>query len=339
MPKFETLDIAIGEIIMSSTRPRSRALQPAKVAEIAESFEKRGQLQPIIVTHSRELAAGEHRLEAAKLLKWDTIRCTVVPEGTSDAEVELIELDENLVRAELGESERTKIMLRRKELYDAANPDAPKRGGNRKSKDREKPLKKTFAGDAADKTGESKSAIKARIARGRKLVAAFGEQVLDDIKGTSLEGVGEMDALIELPKDEGEKLIADAKAGKEVSAKKRVEELKDIKDKADAAQRKADEAALKGKGGTKSTMQAAPEKSEEDARQEALDGWWHSLHRFNGATVRMFPEPEKGEREGDIILPIWWDVDAGNIPVIEFLHEVLGKLLLKATTAATETAH
>jgi hypothetical protein len=328
--KYETLDIALGEIVISSTRPRSRALQPAKVAE---SFEKRGQLQSIIVTEGRELVAGEHRLEAAKLAKLETLRCTVVPEGTSAQEIELIELDKNLVRAELGESERTKIMLRRKKLYDMANPDAPKRGGNRKSKASKNPLKKTFAGDAADKSGESKSAIKARIARGKKLCEKFGEQVLDDIKKTSLDSVGEQNALIELPTGEGEKLIAEAKAGKEVSAKKRVEELKAI-----AAQRKADEAALNDKGGPKPTMQAPPPKDENAARQDALDGWWHSLHRFNGATVRMFPEPEKGEREGDIILPIWWDIDADNIPVIEFLHEVLGKLLLKARAAATETA-
>jgi len=54
----------------------------AKIAEVSESMMAVGQLEPILVSQrlsdgSYEVVLGTHRLEAAKMLGWQTIRCHV----------------------------------------------------------------------------------------------------------------------------------------------------------------------------------------------------------------------------------------------------------------------
>lgn len=54
----------------------------AKIAELSESMKAVGQLQPILVSErlsggSYEVVFGTHRLEACKMLGWQTIRCYV----------------------------------------------------------------------------------------------------------------------------------------------------------------------------------------------------------------------------------------------------------------------
>jgi uncharacterized ParB-like nuclease family protein len=77
-------DIPIGQIRPS----RLLALRPlgprdwAKIAELSESIRAAGQLQPIIVSERQsdgfhEMILGTHRLEACKMLGWQTIRCYV----------------------------------------------------------------------------------------------------------------------------------------------------------------------------------------------------------------------------------------------------------------------
>ncbi|MFZ0065336.1 MAG: ParB N-terminal domain-containing protein, partial [Pseudolabrys sp.] len=62
---------------------RARALQPETVTAIENSFDAVGQLQPIVVRAGESptryvLVAGNHRLEAARRLKWETIAAAVV---------------------------------------------------------------------------------------------------------------------------------------------------------------------------------------------------------------------------------------------------------------------
>jgi len=77
-------DIPIGQIRPS----RLLVLRPlgprdaAKIAELSESMKEVGLLQPILVSEqlsdgSYEVVFGSHRLEAAKNLGWQTIRCYV----------------------------------------------------------------------------------------------------------------------------------------------------------------------------------------------------------------------------------------------------------------------
>jgi hypothetical protein len=72
-----TIDLAN----ISFKASRLRALQPEKVAELAESMAALGLLQPIVVRPEGKgywLIAGRHRLEAARTLKWTLISATVL---------------------------------------------------------------------------------------------------------------------------------------------------------------------------------------------------------------------------------------------------------------------
>jgi ParB/RepB/Spo0J family partition protein len=89
---------------------RLRQLDENKVAEIATSIEAIGLINPIIVRdRDRDgsvitLVAGRHRLAAAKRLGMEEIDCVIV-EG-DDVECRLLEISENLHRAELTLDER-----------------------------------------------------------------------------------------------------------------------------------------------------------------------------------------------------------------------------------------
>jgi ParB/RepB/Spo0J family partition protein len=109
--------IVLGEI---NVRPgRLRALRPQVIDELATSMRERGQLQPIVVSPRPDtgywLIAGWHRLEAARKLKWPSMSAMIVDIADAAA-AELIEIDENLVRAELSPAERAQHTARRKEV-------------------------------------------------------------------------------------------------------------------------------------------------------------------------------------------------------------------------------
>jgi hypothetical protein len=60
---------------------------------------------------------GRHRFEAARNCGHQTIRAEVY-DSLSDDEAELIQIDENLIRANLSDAERILHVARRKELYE-----------------------------------------------------------------------------------------------------------------------------------------------------------------------------------------------------------------------------
>ena len=101
--------VGLGGIAVSPRR--LRVLRPDRVAEIAESMQANGLLQPIVLRTGEDngfwLVAGRHRFEAAKLLKWDRIQATIY-EGMDTDRAELAEIDENLIRAELSPIERAR---------------------------------------------------------------------------------------------------------------------------------------------------------------------------------------------------------------------------------------
>ena len=108
---------------------RKRKLDEGKVRSLAESFESIGQLQPITVEQCEygnyRMIAGLHRLEAAKLLGWESIEAQEF-EGDAVA-AELAEIDENLMRNDLTVLEQGEHLARRQDLVGFS------RGGDRKS--------------------------------------------------------------------------------------------------------------------------------------------------------------------------------------------------------------
>jgi ParB family transcriptional regulator, chromosome partitioning protein len=98
------LVLPIDSIVVTSGR---RSLDPAKVAELAESIAAVGLLSPIIVRargKERFLVAGLHRLEATRRLGRVDIEADVIE--CEDIDARLAEIAENLHRAELSALER-----------------------------------------------------------------------------------------------------------------------------------------------------------------------------------------------------------------------------------------
>ena len=141
-------------------KPGRRDAKPKAVEELARSIQAVGLLNPIIVTGDNTLIAGLHRLEAAKLLGWTKIECTV--SSMDGLQAELAEIDENFVRTNLSHRELGDLLLHRKELYEALHPET--RQGQRNgqtAKNGKLPLldAKPFSEDTADKLGVSKRTV------------------------------------------------------------------------------------------------------------------------------------------------------------------------------------
>lgn len=84
------------------------------VARLAESIDQLGLLSPITVTSDSRLVLGYHRLEACRQLGWTEIPAQI-RDGDAD-DLELSEIDENLIRNELGPLERGSHWVRRDAL-------------------------------------------------------------------------------------------------------------------------------------------------------------------------------------------------------------------------------
>jgi ParB-like chromosome segregation protein Spo0J len=162
----------IREIALGSIRDdlhRLRELRPDKVEELAESMNEHGLINPITVRPLEEigyyLVAGRHRFRAAKTLKWRSIMCQVRDDLDDDA-AEIIQIDENLRRADLRADERQEHLLRWKEIWERRQEEnrvaqnAPVEIGYKKPP----PAKKGFAAEAAAITGRSKSQINRDLA-------------------------------------------------------------------------------------------------------------------------------------------------------------------------------
>lgn len=150
--------------------PGRRDTQQRNVEELARSITAVGLMNPITVTQDNTLIAGLHRLEAAKLLGWTEIECTV-----SDADglqAELAEIDENFVRAGLSHRELGDLLLRRKELYEAIHPETrqgQRNGQTVKNANSSLLETKSFSQDTADKLGVSKRTVEQLVQTARDL--------------------------------------------------------------------------------------------------------------------------------------------------------------------------
>ena len=79
-----------------------------------------GLLQPIVVTKDNFLIAGYHRLQAFKELGISKI--PVMIKDVDQMTAELMEIDENLIRHELTELEKSEQLQKRKEIYEILHP-------------------------------------------------------------------------------------------------------------------------------------------------------------------------------------------------------------------------
>jgi ParB/RepB/Spo0J family partition protein len=113
--------IAIADIVVPEDR---RPLDQAKVAEIAESIKAIGLLSPIGVFVDKTkfvLVYGRHRLEACRSLGQDEIAAIYVESGFNST-FEMMEIAENLHRADLTTQERNEHLARWVALLEKRKP-------------------------------------------------------------------------------------------------------------------------------------------------------------------------------------------------------------------------
>ncbi len=214
-------------LLRDSAQPRD--IVQANVDMLRSSIEQVGLIQPIRVRPAGvivrglgeqgfQIVAGHHRVAAARALGWTEIDAIV--DTAEHLQAELMEIDENLCRAELTASQRAQAIKRRKQIWEALHPGGklevgevfPPQVGTHGGA---RPQRQQFASDTAAASGESKRAINQHLARAE----AIGDD-LERVTGTSLDKGVELDALAKLPEPERKDLIARAEAGEEVSARK-----------------------------------------------------------------------------------------------------------------------
>lgn len=138
---------------------RFRALDTKSVKIIAESILKNGQLQPILVDKNGNLIDGNHRLNACIQLGISVV-AQVIDEVNED-KLALIEIDTNLCRKELTQSELELHLAERKKIYLKLYPETAK--ATFKKSDT-----KSFTEDTADTLGVSKKTIERAVKRGEE---------------------------------------------------------------------------------------------------------------------------------------------------------------------------
>lgn len=172
------------QINMITVKPGRRAAVPEHIEELSKSISEVGLLNPITVDRDYTLIAGLHRLEAAKLLGWTEIECTV--SSLEGLQAELAELDENFIRSELTTVEYGELLLRRKEIYESLYPETKKglaqaAGMNRAVGNHVGGTmhltSKPFSVDTSEKLGVSKTTINRQIRIAKNLTPETREVI------------------------------------------------------------------------------------------------------------------------------------------------------------------
>ena len=196
-------DLPIDQI---DRRADARPVDEAAVAGLVDSISAVGLINPIRVREAGErweVVAGAHRLEASRRLGLADIACIIVEDD--DLHAELAMIDENLCRAELSPSDRARQTARRKEIYEELHPEtaagAAQAAGMNASLGRGRQLGgdvDRFTTETAAATGRSERAVQRDAERGSKVI----DEVLDLIRGTSLDTGAYLDKLKRMPPNE-----------------------------------------------------------------------------------------------------------------------------------------
>lgn len=133
---FPVADVPLAEIYDGN---RLREIEPAWAEAMAASMAQGARLPPVVlrrpdvregIAQPYALVAGDHRLEAHRLLGRAAIRAEISPYDALQAR--LAEVQENLVRHDLNALDRALFIAEHKRVWELLNPEAG-RGGDRRS--------------------------------------------------------------------------------------------------------------------------------------------------------------------------------------------------------------
>lgn len=208
---------------------RLREPDMSRVSEIAKSISGIGLLNPPAVRFVEKmtidgeeeynvpiLIVGHHRILALKKLGKEAVECDVY--NVDPLRAELMEIDENLARAELSPAEEALHIKRRKEVWEEIN--GPAKANSAKAANAAMGRKtdvnanSAFTSATAKSSGKSLRAVQVAAQRG----GVLGTD-LHKIAGTSLDKGVEMDALIKMKEPERKRIIERAANGEQVSAR------------------------------------------------------------------------------------------------------------------------
>jgi ParB-like chromosome segregation protein Spo0J len=178
-------------------RPDARSIEAATVLGLTESIATVGLINPIrvrAVDDGWEVIAGAHRLAACANLGLVEIGADVVADN--DLLAELAMIDENLCRAELSPADRARQTARRKAIYIELHPET-ENGATGVGRGPEERAER-FTSETAKVTGNSERVVQRNAERGEKVIG----EVLDLIKGTSLDSGSYLDKIKKLPPNE-----------------------------------------------------------------------------------------------------------------------------------------
>jgi hypothetical protein len=217
-----------------------RKLNRKTIDQLRVSIETSGLLVPILLRASSDqrdaakpwiLVAGNHRLEALKLLGRDRVEYLLLADD--DLKAELAEIDENLCRAKLTPAQTAAAIARKREIYLALHPEtalgtSQARGMNAKIGRGDVRAKSapTFTTATVAASGMKRRTVETAAARGE----AITPEKLEKIAGTSLDKGVELDALAKLPAHKRDELIDAALRGERVSARALAPSLPDPSD-------------------------------------------------------------------------------------------------------------
>lgn len=215
------MKVNISEIQVKEGR---RKINEGRVTEIAHSISEVGLINPITLTQDYALVAGAHRLEACKRLGWQAIEATII-EATG-LMAELAEIDENLMRNDLTEMERSMQIARRKRIYDELYPHTKHGaiGNGRVAKVGNSTPRFTTA--TSEVTGESERTIYRQVKRGEELAKAPElVQRIEQLPQIANSGAA-LDELIATPPEKREALLGAIEDGRANSLQEAKREVK-----------------------------------------------------------------------------------------------------------------
>ena len=175
------------------------------VEQLVSSIKVIGLIQPITVCklgNRYVLLAGAHRLAAYKRLGHREINAFLVERTEHDRR--LIEIDENLCRAELTELEKSEHLAERKSMYETKHPETKKGAQGGRNGQRNETDNLSFSKATAGVIGESPRSVARSVRRAERIAP----EVRDAIRGTPIADNGaELDALIELEAKQQQQIV------------------------------------------------------------------------------------------------------------------------------------
>ena len=202
-------------------REQLRGLNETFIEQLMASIAVTGQIDPIVLmqnsdfatTRKATLVAGRHRLEALRRAGYETISAKVLQ--LDEAQAALLQIDSNLIRSNLSPAETAWHLYLRKQLFEAIHGRAKAIGaraaneamGRLNANDN---LSVAFSATTAALTNQSTRSIQRAVKRAEVL----GNEILRRVQGTPLDQGAFLDALMAVPHEDRDRIVADAEAGK-----------------------------------------------------------------------------------------------------------------------------